>query len=89
MLKTPTIQLGRWSKLTPTPSSPPVHSRGFFPTSVKPASANASVTIAKAMPLTRRLTAPRTSGSSRPTSAMKASVGAIPHPHFVVATAVR
>ena len=45
--------------------------RGFFWTSVEPASAKASVTIANAIPLTRRLTAPSTSGSSRPTSATK------------------
>ena len=48
------------------PSSPPVRLFGFFCTSTAPACANASVTIAKAIPPTRRLTAPTTSGSDDP-----------------------
>jgi hypothetical protein len=46
---------------------------GFFCTSTAPACANASVTIAKAIPPTRRLIAPTTTGSAIPTSAVSAS----------------
>ena len=55
MLRTPTKKSGIASKLSPSPSSPPVSPFGFFCTSTWPACANASVTIAKAIPPTRRL----------------------------------
>ena len=73
------------------PSPPPRRSSpfGFFCTSTVPACAKASVTIANAMPLTRRLTAPRRSGTRSPTTATRSSVGASPHSHFVSAIVVR
>ena len=67
MFTTPTNASGIASKFRPSPSSPPVSPFGFFCTSTVPACANASVTIANAIPLTRRLIAPSTSGTTIPT----------------------
>ena len=88
MLRTPTKASGISSKFKPVPSSPPVQPYGFFCTSTVPACAKASVTIANAIPLTRRLTAPSTSGSTTATSATNASVVRSPHSQRVSATAV-
>ena len=51
----------------------------------EPAWANASVTIANAIPPTRRLTAPVTSGSTSPTNAVKRIDGQNPQCHLVIA----
>jgi hypothetical protein len=80
---------GSLSKLTATPSSPPVQARGFLSTRIEPASANARVTIANAIPPTRRLTEPRITGSTIATAAVKASAAGRLQSHFVVAIAVR
>ncbi len=66
----------------PKPSSPPVHLCGFLKARIEPACANASVTIANAIPPTRSETAPSTSGSTRPTSAVNASDGKKPQCHL-------
>ena len=89
MFTTPTKKSGIGSKFSPSPSSPPVSSSGFFCTSTWPACANASVTIAKAIPLTRRLIAPSASGTRMPTPTTTSSVVARPHSHFVSAIVVR
>ena len=89
MLRTPTKKSGIASKLSPSPSSPPVSPSGFFCTSTWPACANASVTIANAIPPTRRLTAPSTSGTRIPAAATTSSDWAKPHSHFVSAIVIR
>ena len=88
MLRTPTNASGISSKFSPIPSSPPVHPYGFFCTRTVPACANASVTIAKAIPPTRRLTAPSTRGTAIPTATSRPSVGQSPHSQRVSAIAV-
>ena len=70
MFTTPTSEDGSFSYASGSPSSPPVRLFGFFCTSTTPACANASVTIAKAIPLTRRLTEPTTIGSTSPTASV-------------------
>ena len=60
---------------------------GFVWTITVPAWAKASVTIAKAIPATRRLTAPNTSGTATATTASSASVAGRPHSHSVSAIA--
>ena len=85
MFRTPTKKSGSGSKFSPSPSSPFVHCFGFLCTSTSPAWANASVTIANAIPPTRRLTEPSTSGSASATTATKPNVCHIPHSHFVSA----
>ncbi len=80
---------GSFSKSTATPSSPPVQPCGFLSTRIEPASANARVTIAKAIPATRRLTAPRTSESTIVAAAVNASVFGRLQSHFDVPIAVR
>ena len=85
MFSTPTKKSGSGSKSSPSPSSPPVSLSGFFETRIAPAWANASVTIAKAIPVTRRLIAPTTRGTSSPTAAVSASALHIPKPQCVIA----
>ena len=89
MLRTPTNASGSASNATGVPSSPPVQPFGFLSTRIDPASANASVTIANAIPPTRRLTNPSTNGRTTPTTATSASVLPRLHSHRVVAIAVR
>ena len=69
------------------PSSPPVSPRGFVWTMTFPACANASVTIANAIPVTRRLTAPSTSGTAIATTARRASAAGRLQSHSVRAIA--
>ena len=87
MLSTPTKKSGRASTSRTIPSSPPVRPAGFVWTITVPAWAKASVTIAKAIPATRRLTAPNTSGTATATTASSASVAGRPHSHSVSAIA--
>jgi hypothetical protein len=88
VLRTPTKASGIGSKLSPRPSSPPVSPSGFFCTSTCPACANASVTIANAIPPTRRLIPPSRSGTTIPTKATASSEGTKPHSHFVNAIVI-
>ncbi len=85
MFSTPTKAFGSGWYASPRPSSPPVRWWGFFATSTEPACANARVTMAKAIPPTRRTTGPRTSGSRSPTPAVKSTADANDQFHFVIA----
>ena len=57
------------------PSSPPVRPSGLRPTITEPAWANASVTMAKGMPLTRRLMLPTTWASTITISRVRPMAG--------------
>ncbi len=62
----PTREAGREPASTARPSSPPVKPPGSRATTIEPAWANASVTIEKPMPVTRRLTEPSSTASTTP-----------------------
>lgn len=62
----PTSPDGSSSAGAARPSSPPVSPPGSRATRIDPAWAKASVTMEKPMPVTRRLTDPRTSASTIP-----------------------